>query len=34
MDKELGAVSSTILGVLTVPKYGFLFYHWSVIIPR
>ena len=25
---------NTILGVLIVPKYGILFYHWSVYIPR
>ena len=30
---SLGRISSIILGVIIVPRYGILLYHWSIIIP-
>ena len=32
--KEYGGVSSLLLGVLNVPRFGILLYHWSVYLPR
>ena len=33
LNCKLGTVSLIILGLPTVPKYGFLLYHWSVCLP-